>query len=122
MGDLRKSVEQPGMDRWAELSGDFNPLHCDPAYAAATRYGGTILHGHLTIAWLNEWALREWGAPWLSHGHLDGLRFRAPLRPGIGYVVRAEPVEGLRAAAALSVLLEDGTAGVTATARIGDGA
>ena len=31
--------------RFAELSGDWNPLHTDPDYAADTSYRSTILHG-----------------------------------------------------------------------------
>ncbi|MDO8211108.1 MaoC family dehydratase [Conexibacter sp. CPCC 206217] len=132
MNPLTKQVDQATLNDWGELSGDLNPLHVDPAYAAGTRYGGTILHGHLTIAWLSEWALREWGAAWLTHGSLADLRFRAPLRPGVEYVVSGEPVEsggaesGARGARGdvrdgdvrLAVLLPDGSAGVTATARL----
>lgn len=132
MNPLTKQVDQATLNDWGELSGDLNQLHVDPAYAAGTRYGGTILHGHLTIAWLSEWALREWGAAWLTHGSLADLRYRAPLRPGVEYVVSGEPAtsdgrdrerggSGERDGdgdVRLCVLLPDGSAGVTATARI----
>jgi acyl dehydratase len=115
--DLEKRVTQAVLDRWADLSGDHNPLHNDPAYARTTRYGGTILHGHLSLTWLTEWAMREWGAEWLQHGNLADLRFRAPLRPDVRYLVRAEPTDD-SGARSLSILLPDGRAGVTATARL----
>ena len=34
--------------RFAEVSGDTNPLHMDEAYATTTSFGGRIAHGMLT--------------------------------------------------------------------------
>jgi acyl dehydratase len=77
-------LTQDDLDRWAALSGDFNPVHVDEAYAATTRYGGTIAHGHLVLTWLVDRANAV--APgWRS---IEGLRFRAPVRPGVDYAVR----------------------------------
>lgn len=114
--DLDKMVDQDGIDRWAELSGDFNDLHVDPAVAAGSRYGGTILHGHLTLAWLMERAMAEFGTEWVRRGELSALRFRRPLRPGVHYRIVARPV--VDGACALEVLLPDGEPGVTAVARL----
>lgn len=90
MPELLKAIDQAGMNAWADLSGDHNPLHNDPAYAVTTRYGGTIVHGHLTIAWLCEWAMAQWGIAWLTDGEISGLRFRRPLRGGEEHRVRGD--------------------------------
>lgn len=38
----------PGdFDEFARLSGDDNPIHVDPAFAAQTRFGRTVAHGML---------------------------------------------------------------------------
>jgi acyl dehydratase len=113
--DLEKMVDQAAVDRWAELSGDFNALHVDPVAAAESRYGGTILHGHLTLAWLMERAMVEFGPEWVRRGELSALRFRRPLRPGVRYRVVARHEDGK---CALEVLLPDGEPGVTAVARL----
>lgn len=44
---------QAEFDRFAELSGDDNPIHVDPAFSAATRFGRTVAHGMLlyTALW-----------------------------------------------------------------------
>jgi acyl dehydratase len=39
--------------RFAELSGDHNPIHLDEEFAAKTRFGQRIAHGMLTGAFLS---------------------------------------------------------------------
>lgn len=46
---------QAEFDRFAEISGDDNPIHVDPAFSAATRFGRTVAHGMLLYAAL--WGL-----------------------------------------------------------------
>ena len=36
---------QETFNLFAELSHDDNPIHVDPAFAATTRFGGTVAHG-----------------------------------------------------------------------------
>ncbi len=38
---------QGEFDEFARLSGDNNPIHVDPAFAARTRFGRTVSHGML---------------------------------------------------------------------------
>ena len=42
-------MTQDGIDVYAELSGDFNPLHVDPVAAAASEFGGVIAHGPIAL-------------------------------------------------------------------------
>ncbi|MCX7097121.1 MAG: SDR family NAD(P)-dependent oxidoreductase [Methylococcales bacterium] len=42
-------------DRFARLSGDFNPLHVDPVYARRLQFGHTVIHGvHHMLRCLDE--------------------------------------------------------------------
>jgi 3-hydroxybutyryl-CoA dehydratase len=80
--------------RYAEVSGDHNPLHVDPAFAAATEFGGTIAHGMLVLAFVSEMLTAAFGRAWLETGRLK-IRFRAPARPGdtvtaTGRITKAE--------------------------------
>ena len=45
---LSKTVTEEVIDSYAEIVGDFNPLHVDEAYARKSRFGGRIAHGMFT--------------------------------------------------------------------------
>lgn len=45
--ELRRSFTQADFDGFADLSGDDNPIHVDPAFAAGTHFGRTVSHGML---------------------------------------------------------------------------
>ena len=64
---------------YAGASGDYNPLHTDPAFARAAGLDGVIAHGMLVMGLLGRLVAR------LSEpGGLRDfrVRFRAPTRPG----------------------------------------
>jgi len=76
-----RDVTQGDIRRYAEASGDYNPIHIDEAFAATTPLKGTIAHGMLVLAYLSEMLVRAFGKAWDSTGHLS-VRFRSPARPG----------------------------------------
>jgi 3-hydroxybutyryl-CoA dehydratase len=84
---LARSLTQEKIDGYARASGDFNPIHIDPAFAAATPFGGTIAHGMLLLAYLSEMMTAAFGRAWLSGGRLK-VRFKGVARPGDTLTVR----------------------------------
>jgi 3-hydroxybutyryl-CoA dehydratase len=54
----------------------------DPEYARQTRFGGTIAHGPLSLAFLNELMMECFGMGWAEGGKLLDVRFVAPIRQG----------------------------------------
>jgi 3-hydroxybutyryl-CoA dehydratase len=78
---LTKHLTQDQIARYADASGDHNPLHIDPAFAATTQFGGTIAHGMLVLAFVSEMLTAAFGQAWLDSGRLK-IRFRGPARPG----------------------------------------
>lgn len=114
-------VDANDMARFAELSGDHNPLHRDDAFARAKGFEGAVVYGGLIVAKVSQligMRLPGRDAVWASLG----LDFRKPL-----YVGREAQVEGsvasvsaatgmltlkLRVRAASGELLARGTAEV----------
>jgi len=45
MAQLSLELTQHQLDEFARLSGDDNPIHVDPEFAAGTRFGRTVAHG-----------------------------------------------------------------------------
>lgn len=43
---------QSDFDRFARLSHDDNPIHCDPAFAAKSHFGATVAHGMMLYSCL----------------------------------------------------------------------
>ena len=78
---LTKLVTQEKITRYADASGDHNPLHTDPQFASSTQFGGPIAHGMLVLSYLSELMTAEFGMRWLRGGRLKA-RFRGPARPG----------------------------------------
>jgi 3-hydroxybutyryl-CoA dehydratase len=76
---LAKTLSQEKLDRYARASGDFNPIHVDPAFAAQTPFGGTIAHGMLLLAYLSEMLTAAFGRAWLTGGRLK-IRFKGAAR------------------------------------------
>ena len=93
---LSRRITQEGIRRYAEASGDYNPIHVDEEYARATPFGGTIAHGMLVLAYLSEMMAGAFGHDWLAGGRLK-VRFRAPARPGDTLTARAEPRQARQA-------------------------
>ena len=78
---ISKGISQANINRYAEASGDYNPIHIDEDYARGTPLGGTVAHGMLVLAYVSQMMTVAFGRDWLSGGRLE-VRFRAPARPG----------------------------------------
>jgi 3-hydroxybutyryl-CoA dehydratase len=65
---------------FADVTGDHNPLHTDPAYAEP-RFGGVIAHGVLLVGFFSALLATELPGPGAMARSL-GVRFKAPARPG----------------------------------------
>lgn len=78
---ITHKVTQAQLAKYAEASGDHNPLHLDEEFAAATPYGRTIAHGMLVLAFVSEAMTKTFGRAWLCEGKMKA-RFRAPVFPG----------------------------------------
>lgn len=74
-------VDARDIERFTEISGDRNPLHYDPEFAEATRFGGIVVQGGITSGILNAVVAEDLPGPGSVFLHVD-WSFRAPVRPG----------------------------------------
>ena len=79
--ELKKEISQDRINRYAEVSGDFNPIHINEEFARGTPLGGTIAHGMMILAFIPQLMTEAFGTAWFTGGKLDA-RFKAPARPG----------------------------------------
>lgn len=85
-----RTLSQRDFDRFAALSRDDNPIHCDPAFAATTHFGKTVAHGMFLYSLICA-ALTERLAPAHPAGYLhqrQSLMFPAPTFAGDTVEVR----------------------------------
>jgi acyl dehydratase len=105
-------MTQERVNQFAEVTGDYNFIHVDPARARQTPFGGTIAHGYLTLSLLapitQQLLVVTDAATSVNYG-LNRLRFPAPLPVGAefrgtGQLVEVTPFEsGIQLAATFTV-------------------
>lgn len=81
LSPLSRTITQEKIARYAEASSDHNPLHVAPDFAVTTKFGGTVAHGMLVLAYLSEMLTVAFGERWVAGGRMKA-RFRSPARPG----------------------------------------
>ncbi|GAA4403559.1 MaoC family dehydratase [Quisquiliibacterium transsilvanicum] len=87
---VRLSVDMPAILAYAEITGDFNPLHVDPVFAATTPMGGVIAHGTMSLNLVWQAIASTFGAAVAARSAID-VRFVRPVR--VGDVVEAGGTE-----------------------------
>ena len=84
---LTKQITESDVFRFAEVTGDRNPVHLDPEYASQTRFKERIAHGMLTAGLIS--AVLGTRLPGLGSIYLSqSLAFKAPVK--LGDVIQAE--------------------------------
>ncbi len=78
---LEREVTQQVIDIFASLTGDKNPLHVDPEYAAGTQFKGVIAHGMIPAAYISAVLGTQLPGPGTIYGR-QSLKFCAPVFPG----------------------------------------
>jgi acyl dehydratase len=86
------TVEQSAVDVFADVTQDWQALHCDPEVAGRSRYGVTIAHGYFTMSLLSMFASQLYRVDGVSdviNYGMDRLRFPAPVPVGSRIRARA---------------------------------
>jgi len=84
---ISKLITERDVIRFAELTGDINPIHMDKLYAEQTVFGERIAHGMLTASLVSA----VLGVKLPGPGNIyvsQSLKFRAPVK--FGDIIEAE--------------------------------
>lgn len=101
-------ITQDHLDGFAELSGDDNPIHVDPDYAATTPFRLPVAHGMFLFSLVRAELRRRWPST-----HLVEQRLMFPAPTPVGARVRVVLTPGdLPHRVATSVVHDDGTVGL----------
>jgi acyl dehydratase len=105
---------------YAELSGDYNPLHFDEAFTAKTPFGRLVVHGGLTTSILNALVAEQMPGPGSVFMQMD-LSFVKPVFVGDTIIATAEVTEvhATKPVCTLAVTIarQDGEVVLTGTTR-----
>jgi 3-hydroxybutyryl-CoA dehydratase len=90
--EYAKTVTEADVMAFAEVTGDFNPVHVDEAAAARSPFGGRIAHGMLAAGLISAvLAMKLPGPGTIYLGQT--LRFTKPVRIGDTVTARVEVLE-----------------------------
>lgn len=115
--ECSRTLSEADLAMFAALSGDFDPIHMDAAYAASSRFGRRIAHGILSMALLSSVSAaisrraKERGSPGVSVSlGYDRIRFLTPVFIGDTLTARytVQALEGDRSRSKVEVLNQAG--------------
>jgi acyl dehydratase len=87
-----RTISADDVEAFAQISGDRNPLHFDPAFAAATRVGRLVVQGGLTTGLFNALVAMKLPGPGSVFLHQE-WDYPAPVYIGDTVTAEAEVVE-----------------------------
>lgn len=104
-------VTQQVIDAYAEATGDYNPIHVDPDYAAKGPFGRTIAHGLMTLAYAAR-MLNDWSGGYFDEAGEIEVAFVGPVFAGdtieVSAVVEALVMRGGRTSARCNLVCRCG--------------
>ncbi|MCL4142878.1 UNVERIFIED_CONTAM: hypothetical protein GTU68_051642 [Idotea baltica] len=86
------TITEDDIQKFAEVSGDFNPLHMNEDFAKTTVFGRRIAHGALTASYISGILGNNLPGPGSIFTGLS-MRFRRPVFIGSTVTVRATVAE-----------------------------
>lgn len=90
--EIERQVNDELITKFAEVSGDYNPLHMDEEFAAKTPFRGRIAHGALVASFVSCVLGNELPGPGAIFQSMK-IRFQRPVRPGATVMTKATVAE-----------------------------
>ena len=90
--ETRAIITEDMINTFADITGDHNPIHVDPVFAATTDFGQRIAHGALSASFISAVLGHDLPGPGAVFVELN-LRFRKPAFIGDEVIAVAEVAE-----------------------------
>jgi len=90
--EITRLVDDEAVRKFAEVSGDFNPLHMDEDYARRSPFRGRIAHGALIASYISCVLGNHLPGPGAVFAGMT-MRFERPVRIGDTVIARATVTE-----------------------------
>lgn len=84
-----RTITGEDIDRYAEWTEDYNPMHMDDAYAAKTKFGSRVAHGPIAMGMIAPVIGMNLPGPGCILMTLNA-EFKKPVKPGDTITARAE--------------------------------
>lgn len=75
------TVNPAVIQKYADITDDYNPIHIDPEFAKNTPFGDVIAHGTMSLSLIWQSAAQTFGPKAISTAKLN-IRFSKPVRNG----------------------------------------
>ncbi|MFX0115701.1 MAG: MaoC family dehydratase [Candidatus Hodarchaeota archaeon] len=89
IAEFKRTIQEADIEKFAEISGDYNPIHMDEDFAQKTLFKNRIAHGALTTSYFSKIIAMDLLGPGtilLSHN----FRFKKPVRINDTIIAKVE--------------------------------
>ena len=86
-----RTITEKDIERFAEVSGDLNPVHMDEEYAKTTMFKGRIAHGMLSVSFISTTLANKLPGPGTIYLKQEVV-FKRPVRIGDAITTQVEVV------------------------------
>lgn len=87
---MTRTITQADLDGFAQISGDDNPIHVDPEFAARTPFRVPVAHGMFLFSLVRAELRRRWPVARLAE---QRLMFTSPTPVGATVTIRLQTLE-----------------------------
>jgi len=89
--EYSRLITETDIQRFAEVSGDFNPVHMDEEFAKKSLFRGRIAHGLLSASFISTVLAKELPGPGSIYIRQE-LNFKRPVRIGDKIIAKVEVI------------------------------
>ncbi|MHA2248088.1 MAG: MaoC family dehydratase [Candidatus Hodarchaeales archaeon] len=90
--ELKRTVTEEDIEKFADVSGDRNPIHLDEEFAKKTIFQGRIAHGMLSGAFISTVLASKLPGPGSIYLKQE-LIFKKPIRIGDTIIIKVEVID-----------------------------